>query len=115
MARDHTFSRSEIAMEVRIKNWGVAMRGGYPGGLPPDEETRDPNLLDADIIELAMCELKQKRELLYEIAEYLYVRGRSDQEAANVYRRPESWIHDRNREAIRWVINYLRRTAKEVA
>ena len=110
-----TWSRNESVMEARVKNWGIAVRGGLPGAPIPDEETRDPDELDAEIIEVAMCKIRHARHMQYAVMKYLYVRGRSDQEAANYFRRPEKWVQDRNREGMRWLINHLGRGSKGVA
>ena len=107
MGEKWTWSRTESQMEQRVRNWGIAVRGGLPGAPRPDEETRDPDLLDADIIEAAMCKIRVARHMQYAVMKYLYVRGRSDQEAANYFRRPEEWVQDRNREGMRWLINHL--------
>jgi len=132
MVVDLTFSRSESEMEARVRNWGIAVRGGLPGAPIPDEGSRDPDLLDSEIIEGAMCGFRKSRKCVrdrdeilkshrrrclcgYCVMKYLYVRGRSDQEGANYFRRPEEWVQDRNREGLRWLINYFKLRNQKVA
>ena len=78
-----TWLRAESVMDQRLRNWGEAMRGGYPDGRRPDDAVRTPDLLDADVVEPAMVACKCERPGQYEVMHWLYIVGRSDIEVVS--------------------------------
>jgi len=94
-------------MHLRLVNWGIAMRGGLPGYTPSDGDFHDPDLIDAQIVEGAMVAMRRAKYLHYALLKYVYVRGKSDVEAANYFCKSELWVQDRHREGLNWVIKFL--------
>ena len=102
-----THTLREREMHARLVNWGIAMRGGLPGFCDSDGDFPSPNELDAQIIERGMVAMRRDRHLHYKLLKYLHVRGKSDQEATNYFRKSEKWVQDRHKEGISWLIRWF--------
>jgi len=108
------FTERESVMHARCDNWGRAMSGGLMGGPTPDDLRPEPDLLDADIIEGAMCVMRAAKNLHYRLFRYLYLRNLSTVEASNYFRKSEWWVRCRRKEGLGYLIRHFEKERKEL-
>ena len=108
------FTDRESIMHARCDNWGRAMSGGLMGAPIPDEARPEPDLLDADIIEQAMCVMRQEKHLHYKLFRYLYLANRSMVEASNYFRKSEWWVRCRRKEGLGYLIRHFEKEKNQL-
>jgi len=116
MARPREFSERQGVMHGRCINWGLAM-AGHVTNLDlrcSSGETREPDGLDAELIEAGIIQMRTGKHLHYWLFRYLYLGGRSNVEASINFKKTEEWVRARHREGLDFLIRHVKTEHKSL-
>lgn len=84
-------------MRGGLGGYALSRREIVPGGEPLDA-------LDADVVEIAMCQLRRDRRALYRLMKTLYLSRRGTAEIAVLWRKTEYWVRRRQRDGLEYLL-----------